>query len=471
MNQIRSSFKVSKSAFIEHTKGSLTSHYDVLKKLGEGTFGKVYRIKSKTNGEIRAMKQIPKSSITNQSQFDMEIEIMKKMDHPNIIKLYEYIEDDRFVYLVMEECSGGELFERIIEKTKAKKMFTEKEAAVIFKQLMSAICYCHTNGVCHRDLKPENLMFASFDDDSPIKIIDFGYSKIIKQDSAGKFRKMTSKVGTLYYVSPEVIQGNYDEKCDIWSCGVILYLMLSGKTPFNGDNEKEVYKLIENKKFSFPSAQWKLISFDVQDLIKKMICPIEKRLSAREVLDHVWVSKCAPNAEGYLTDLNIDSLNKYKNSHKFRKAVLMYIATRLNESEVKDMKKIFEELDISKTGMITLEEMIEGIEKLDLDGFTTDLEELFSSMDTDHDGYINYTEFIAATLDKKIYLQDEKLYEAFKAFDQNDSGKISKKNIMHVLKLTDKDSSALEKIIEENDLNGDGTIDFKEFMQMMQGQE
>lgn len=467
---VRESFKVNKSAFIEHTKGSLTSHYEVLKKLGEGTFGKVYRIKSKSNGEIRAMKQIPKTTITNQSQFEMEIEIMAKMDHPNIIKLYECIEDDRFVYLIMEECSGGELFERIIEKTKGKKMFTEKEAAVIFKELMSAICYCHINGVCHRDLKPENLMFDSLEDDSPIKIIDFGYSKIIQQDSAGKFKRMTTKVGTLYYVSPEVIQGNYDEKCDIWSCGVILYLMLSGKTPFNGTNEKEVYKLIENKKFSFPPAQWKSISLDVQDLIKKMICPIEKRLSAKEVLEHEWVSKCAPNAEGYLTDLNIESLNQYKNSHKFRKAVLMYMATRLNESEVKEMKKIFEELDMSKTGMITLDELIDSLEKLEIDGFTTDIEELFQSIDTDHDGFINYTEFIAATLDKKIYLQEERLYEAFKAFDQNDTGKISKKDIMQVLKLSDKDSSALEKIIKENDLNGDGTIDYQEFMQMMQGE-
>lgn len=182
-------------------------------------------------------------------KFSLEISIMIEMDHPNIIKLYEVFEDNRYIYLIMEECVGGELFDRIIDRINKKKMFTEREAAVMFKQMMSAVCYCHSQKICHRDLKPENLLFLNTSDDSPIKVIDFGLSKLLDK----KESKMTTKVGTAYYVSPEVLAGNYDEKCDVWSSGVILYIMLTGDPPFNGANDNEIYRKIQAKKFSFPS--------------------------------------------------------------------------------------------------------------------------------------------------------------------------------------------------------------------------
>lgn len=182
-------------------------------------------------------------------KFTLEINVMAKMDHQNIIKLYEIFEDNRYIYLVMEECTGGELFDRIIDRINKKKLFTEREAAVLFKQLMSCINYCHSQGICHRDLKPENLLFLTPADDSPLKVIDFGLSKIFDK----KDNKMTTKVGTAYYVSPEVLQGNYDQSCDIWSAGVILYIILTGDPPFNGANDNEIYRKISQKKFTFPS--------------------------------------------------------------------------------------------------------------------------------------------------------------------------------------------------------------------------
>lgn len=175
------------------------------------------------------------------------------MDHPNIIKLYEIFEDNRYIYLIMEECTGGELFDRIIERINNKKLFTEREAAVIFKEIMGTICYCHSQGVCHRDLKPENLLFLTKEDPSPIKVIDFGLSRLFEKTQNLKDNKMTTKVGTAYYVSPEVLSGDYDEKCDIWSAGVILYIILTGDPPFNGANDNEIYRRIQAKKFSFPS--------------------------------------------------------------------------------------------------------------------------------------------------------------------------------------------------------------------------
>jgi calcium-dependent protein kinase len=206
-------------------------------------------VKNKTTGEKRACKQLTKGKIANMEKFTIEINIMIKMDHPNIIKLYEVFEDNRYIHLIMEMCTGGELFDRIIDRINKKKLFTEKEAAIIFKQMMSAICYCHGQKICHRDLKPENLLLCNNSEDSPIKVIDFGLSKIFTDNN----RKMTTKVGTAYYVSPEVLAGDYDEKCDIWSAGVILYILLTGEPPFNGPNDNEIYKKIIAKKYSFPS--------------------------------------------------------------------------------------------------------------------------------------------------------------------------------------------------------------------------
>jgi len=174
---------------------------------------------------------------------------MIQIDHPNIIKLYEVYEDSRYVYLIMEECTGGELFDRIYDRITKKNLYTEKEAAAIFKQYMSAVCHCHSQQICHRDLKPENLLFLNNSPDSPLKVIDFGLSKIYTSDN----HRMSTKVGTAYYVSPEVLEGNYDEKCDIWSSGVILYILLTGEPPFNGPNDNEIYRRISKKKFSFPS--------------------------------------------------------------------------------------------------------------------------------------------------------------------------------------------------------------------------
>jgi len=178
----------------------------------------------------------------------MEINLMIQMDHPNVIKLYEVFEDKRYIYLIMEECSGGELFDRIYERIEKEKLFTEREAAKIFKQLMNAICHCHSNNICHRDLKPENLLFLNKTDDD-LKVIDFGLSRIFGE----KDHTMKTKVGTAYYVSPEILLGEYDEKCDIWSCGVILYILLCGIPPFNGKSDNDIYRQISKKKFSYPS--------------------------------------------------------------------------------------------------------------------------------------------------------------------------------------------------------------------------
>lgn len=457
-----------KETFVTRSPGKLSDKYQKEKELGSGSYGHVYRVKNKITGETRACKQMAKGKISDMNKFNLEINIMSKTDHPSIIKLYEIYEDTRNIYLVMEECTGGELFDRIISRVESGKMYTEKQATKIFQQMISAICYCHSQGICHRDLKPENILFLTKDEDSPIKVIDFGLSRVTADlKKEGKQAHMTTRVGTAYYVSPEVLQGYYDEKCDVWSAGVLLYILLSGDPPFNGANDNEIYRCIAKRKYSFPDNEWKNISHEAKDLIQHMLCDPDKRYTAAQVLEHPWIAQCAPNAVGTLTNVNIEALKSYKNTNKLKKAVLTFIASRLRDADVQNLKDIFNTLDLNKDGTLTLDEMKEGIEKLKKDNIDIDIEGIFKSIDTDHSGKIDYTEFLAASIDQKLYLREERLSEAFQMLDRDSSGKISKDEIKKALKLDDLDDVTLEKYIKEYDLNGDGEIDYNEFLNMM----
>ncbi len=198
-----------------------------------------------------ACKKLSKSRISNLKQFNEEVKILKKIDHPNVIRLHEVYEDKNDIYLIMEECNGGSLFERIFNNYSLRKFISEKNIARIFKQIIDALNYCHLQGICHRDIKPENIIFLNKDDNSPIKLIDFGLGKI----SDDNLKRMISKVGSPQYTSPEVLDGEYDFKCDIWSAGVILYNLFSGMQPFNGKNETEIYAAIKSKNVYFPSER------------------------------------------------------------------------------------------------------------------------------------------------------------------------------------------------------------------------
>ena len=213
-----SSISFGKDNFVGKNDGIFLENYDVIRLLGKGGYGKVYEVRNKRTGDIRVCKHLSKLSIKNLAKFQLEINILIKVDHPNIIKLYEIFESQRSLYLIMEQCKGGEVFDRIIEHIQKKEMYSEKDASIIFLQLMSSVAYCHNHGICHRDLKPENLLYLNegTEKDNLIKIIDFGLSQIFIN------RKLSTKVGTAYYVSPEILKGDYTEKCDIWSACVIL---------------------------------------------------------------------------------------------------------------------------------------------------------------------------------------------------------------------------------------------------------
>ena len=458
--------KIGRETFVGKSEGTVKDNYDILRQLGKGGYGKVYCVRHKKTGEVRACKQLSKINIEDLVKFQREIDILIKTDHPNIIKMYEYFESKNSLYLIMEECKGGELFDKIIEHIDNGEMYTEKEAAEIILQAMSAIEYCHNNGICHRDLKPENLLYLKKGDekDNPLKVIDFGLSQ--KTDLK---KILSSKVGTAYYVSPEILSGKYNEKCDIWSAGVILYVLLSGDPPFNGPSDGVIYSKIKKMKFDFPEEKWKNISKEAKDLLGHMLVPEDQRYTASQVLAHPWFKNTKENK---LEKLNFSSkfFKEYNDMSKLQKIVLLFIASRLSENEINDLKEIFKAFDVNKDGQINYSEFEQGLKKLKSGDLKTKEELInsyYSSVDTDKNGKIDYTEFLAACLEKKIFLKEERLYEAFSALDKDHNGKISKDELMSVLKLEANNDKFVTELIKQADKNSDGVIDYKEFLEFM----
>ena len=456
--------KFGKRNFVGKSEGLFLDNYDVIKQLGKGGYAKVYEVKNKKSGEIRACKHLSKLDLKDLDKFEREINILINSDHPNIIKIYEVFESQRSLYIVMEECKGGELFDKIIDHIKSKKMYSEKDAAEMIRQVMSAIEYCHNNGICHRDLKPENLLYLKKgqEKDNPIRVIDFGLSQMISPQ-----KKLKTKVGTAYYVSPEILQGDYTEKCDIWSAGVILYIFLSGDPPFNGPSDSAIYGKIAQMKFNFPEKKWKNISKDAKDLISHMIAPENLRYTAKEVLAHPWFKNAS---DVPLSSLNFDSefFIDYVKGSEIKKISLLFIASRLDENEINNLKLTFEAFDKCKDGQISFEELKQGLLELKSNKFNeSNAKELFNLIDADKNGKIDYTEFLASTLQKKNYLKNERLFEAFCMFDKDNSGTITKDEIINALKAEKSQEKEIEKYINAVDKNGDGKIDYKEFLELM----
>ena len=466
----------SKKDFILRNKGKLSDKYEKIQELGCGAFSKVFRVQNLSTKQVYACKEILKSKIKNVDRFKNEINIMSKVDHPNIVKIREIFEDQRYYQIIMEEIKGGSVFDRFIEKMEEnEETYTEKEAAILFKQIMSAINYCHKQGISHRDIKLENLLYVSKVKNAQIKMIDFGLSTFFEniiptlndvlRDEKGK---MTEVVGTIHYMSPEVVEGKYNEKCDIWSAGVILYTILSGLLPFEGNSAKEVFKKILKLKYSFPEPEWSNISNDAKDLISKMLCEESKRYTAEMTLEHPWIKNFAPNATKHLKNLNVKHLKLYKQLCGFKKMIITYIASRLNDKEIMELKNIFIEIDTNNDGTISLEEMKTAIKKIkSKDIKENEVDDIFKGIDTDSNNQIEFTEFISATLEKSQYLKEERLMEIFTALDKDKNGKISKKEVKEALHNEKISDDNIKMFIDKFDLNGDGVIDYNEFVASM----
>merc|ERR1711972_330688 len=333
--------------------------------------------------------------------------------------------------------------------------------------------YMHENHVCHRDLKPENFIFSTKEpiEKSILKIIDFGLSCSFKEQQV-----LQTKAGTPYYVAPQVLAGKYNHLSDLWSCGVIMYVLLCGYPPFYGETDAEVLTKVRLGNFSFNATDWKNVSEDAKNLIRMLLKMNPKdRYTAEQALNHVWVRNKAPKAANVsLQQSLMDNLKSFRSQNKLKKAALHVIASQLGETQIKNLRDIFMKLDGNGDGLLTVNEMKEGLSQCGLKEIPADLQHIMEEVDSDGSGVIDYTEFLAATLDKKVYMSEDVCWQAFRIFDRNGDGKICKAEIRKVLCDDDVKNSAAKDIAElmqQIDKNGDGEIDFTEFMQMMRGGE
>jgi len=302
------------------SKEDVHRFYSIKEKLGMGSFAVVKRAIRKSDKKQFAVKEIRKLHLNEEElkTVEDEVSIMENIAHPNCVKLYEMYTSKAKVYMVLELLTGGELFDRIV----AKGNYSEKEAATLLKTLLEAIKYLHSINIVHRDLKPENLLYTSQSKDADIKITDFGLAKARKTNS----QDMHTACGTPGYVAPEVLEGHeYGAAVDLWSIGVILYILLCGFPPFYHEATKELYKLIKKGKYDFPDPYWKNISSDAKDVVTRLLTvDPAKRATPDDILNHPWLggnASAAPLGTGHGRRMKLRQAKQ-----KLRKGVRAIIA-------------------------------------------------------------------------------------------------------------------------------------------------
>ena len=477
-NENKNKISFNNETLISQVKTNPFQDYTEIRLLGEGSFAIVKLVKNNYTGMIRAMKIIKKkknysdsSQETNDLDILNEINILKQIDHPNVVKIFEFYNSEDAFYLITEYCEGGELFQIISEK----KILTEIQCAYIMYQVLSAIKYCHKMKIMHRDLKPENILIYKHNkikDFYDVKICDFGTSQVFKK---GEWQ--SQPCGSVYYVAPEVINKKYNSKCDLWSCGVIMFMLLSNKAPFGGRTDKDIINNVLN---GFYNRNFlKNCSDTTLDLISKLLEKDYKlRINADVAMKHQFFTQF--KIKDLLNDIEdqsiirrlINNLKNYKCQSIIQETAMAYLVH--NYPDLEDVEyacKLFNKIDINGDGKITSEILYRGISKyMQSSNSKNEILEIFENLDQDHNNYIGYEDFIRAAVDKSIFLREDVLKFAFKYFDINDTGEITYESISNIFKDHLKSNEAeenLTKILDQVDKDKDGKIKYPEFCKLM----
>ncbi|KAB5511862.1 hypothetical protein DKX38_028890 [Salix brachista] len=428
---------------------NLRDHYNLGRKLGQGQFGTTFLCTHKTSGIKYACKSIPKRKLLCKEDYEdvwREIQIMHHLsEHPHVVRISGAYEDISCVHLVMELCEGGELFDRIVKKGH----YSEREAAKLMKTIVGVVEACHSLGVMHRDLKPENFLLHNVEEDAPLKATDFGLS-------------------VFYKPAPEVLRKHYGPEADVWSAGIILYILLSGVPPFWAETEIGIFKQILQGKLDFESEPWPSITDSAKDLIRKMLeRNPKKRLTAHEVLCHPWIvdDRIAPDKP--LDSAVLSRLKQFSAMNKLKKMALRVIADRLSEEEIGGLKELFKMIDTDNSGTITFDELKDGLRRVGSELMESEIKDLMDAADIDNSGTIDYGEFLAATVHLNKLEREENLVSAFSFFDKDSSGYITIDELQQACKEFGLSELHLDEMIKEIDQDNDGQIDYGEFAAMM----
>ncbi|ONK56846.1 uncharacterized protein A4U43_C10F13710 [Asparagus officinalis] len=418
--------------------------------LCRGEFGVTRRCTDIETGEKFACKTISKLRLKNcvdAADVRREVEIMRHFpNHPNIVQLRDAYEDEEAVHLVMELCQGGELFDRIV----ARGHYTERAAAGVAKTIIEIVQLCHKHGVIHRDLKPENFLFANESETAPLKAIDFGLSA---------------------FFEPEVLKRNYGPEADVWSAGVILYILLCGVPPFWAETDEGIAQAIIQSVIDFDREPWPKVSENAKDLVRHMLDPNpSSRLTAQEVLEHPWMQNASTAPDIPLGDTVRCRLQQFSVMNKFKKKALRVVAGQLPMEEVACIKQVFDLMDTDKNGNLTLEELKEGLQYIGSTVDEPDAQMLLEAADVDGNGTIDRDEFVTVSVHLKKISSKEHLSEAFRYFDKDGSGYIEIDELREALGEGDlcPNEQVIEEIISDIDVDKDGRISYPEFQMMME---
>nr|GMC87390.1 calcium-dependent protein kinase 4 [Ipomoea batatas] len=446
-----------------HKTANIRDLYTLGRKLGQGQFGTTYLCTEISTGVDYACKSISKRKLISKEDVEdvqREIQIMHHLaGHKNIVTIKGAYEDPLYVHIVMELCSGGELFDRIIQRGH----YSERKAAELTKIIVGVVEACHSLGVMHRDLKPENFLLVNKDDDFSLKAIDFGLSVFFKPGQI-----FTDVVGSPYYVAPEVLLKHYGPEADVWTAGVIVYILLSGVPPFWAETQQGIFDAVLKGFIDFESDPWPLISDSAKDLIRKMLCmqPSE-RLTAHEVLCHPWICENGVAPDRALDPAVLSRLKQFSAMNKLKKMALRVIAESLSEEEIAGLREMFKAMDTDNSGAITFDELKAGLRKYGSTLKDTEIRELMDAADVDNSGTIDYGEFIAATIHLNKLEREEHLMAAFQYFDKDGSGYITVDELQQACIEHNITDVLYEDIIREVDQDNDGRIDYGEFVAMM----
>ncbi|CAD7972803.1 unnamed protein product [Amoebophrya sp. A25] len=496
-------------------KQQVMEDYTFMEKKGEGAFGKVNTVKHKRSGILRACKAIAMPDKEMKELVDTEITLMKSVDHPNILRLYEtYYDGDAQVFLVTELCNGGSLFDRLAFHTRQlKKPMSEKQSARYIQETLQALAYCHSMKIVHRDIKPDNVLFVSKSANSTVKVCDLGLSDFMdKIEKAAKtvkinpdkekinddlrrtigfksdksnplIRKVMAKAGTPHYMPAEMHhRAWYDYKADVFACGVMLYQMLTTVHPFfipGKDNADTARMKIVVGKVDYPSDLWNDVSPLGKQITEQMLaCDPDDRLSSFDALKHKWFESALKieNTET-LRNSTVENVVSFVKYGKLKQAVLRLLAKEVSEDEIEQLKMQFTLLDKDGDGIVSLEEVLKAAGNAKVNVSKRELEQTLFALhapgtnvkDTALQIGLNYRDFIGALLEKKVKIDEGHLREIFKRFeDAKQEGFVTTESLKETLKMHRKKGDAVvEEELNANEIaeliGGAQKVDFHRF--------
>lgn len=444
-------------------QADINATYNIGKVINHGKFGVVREgyLKSDTTHRV-AVKSIDKtSSSTNPQHLRREIENLEQVNHPNVMKLYNVYMDDQYIHLVTELCTGGELFDRILEKGR----FDEVEAALVMRQILEAVKHLHSLKIVHRDLKPENFMFLNQSPDSPIKLIDFGFSKRMDTEN----QQMQTMVGTPSYVSPELLTGTYGQESDLWSCGVILYTILSGRYPFYDEDEQTIYKLVKQGALHLDDTAWSNISPEAKDLVTRLLeKDPTKRYTAVQALAHPWFTK----TEGPAITVDqkvVEAYKLLKVNSKLQQETMLFLVHHFSLDEIRNFREIFQDADVQNANELTPAEVKRCIMTRTAREAVPDLEALFSNVEGSEEGKIKYMNLLEASKACKSKMYEETVWATFKTIDAANSGLVPATELKRGLREIKKvmPEAEFQARLTQFAIKPEGKVDFEEFKRFL----